>query len=66
MKPPESIEALKGSTTVAIIAHRLSTIKHADYIYVLDQGRVIEQGTFQELASIDNGRFLKMMELQSL
>ncbi|MFT5239379.1 MAG: ABC-type multidrug transport system fused ATPase/permease subunit [Kiritimatiellia bacterium] len=62
----ESIEGLKGSTTVAIIAHRLSTIKHADYIYVLDQGRVVEHGTFQELSNIEDGRFLKMVELQSL
>ena len=62
----ESIETLKGSTTVVIIAHRLSTIKNADYIYVLDKGRVIEQGTHRELAAKDNGTFSRMVALQNL
>ena len=62
----ESIEALKGSITVVIIAHRLSTIKNADYIYVLDKGRVIEQGTHKELAAKDNGTFSRMVALQNL
>ena len=35
--------------TVVIVAHRLSTVKHADKIIVLDKGRVIEEGTHQEL-----------------
>lgn len=62
----ESIEALKGSITVVVIAHRLSTIKNADYIYVLDKGRVIEQGTHRELAAKDNGTFSRMVALQNL
>jgi ABC-type multidrug transport system fused ATPase/permease subunit len=62
----ESIEALRGRTTVVIIAHRLSTIKNADYIYVLDKGRIIEQGSYNQLLSTNNGRFNRMVALQSL
>jgi ABC-type multidrug transport system fused ATPase/permease subunit len=62
----DSIDALKGEVTVVIIAHRLSTVKNADRVYVLDEGRVIEAGTYHELRSRENGRFRKMVEMQSL
>ncbi|EDP73367.1 ABC transporter ATP-binding protein [Hydrogenivirga sp. 128-5-R1-1] len=39
---------LKDKTTI-LIAHRLSTVKNADYIYVLDKGKIIEEGTHYEL-----------------
>ena len=39
---------LKGKTTL-IIAHRLSTVEHADYVYFLDKGRIVEKGTPSEL-----------------
>ncbi|UFS61431.1 ABC transporter ATP-binding protein/permease [Sulfurimonas sp. HSL-3221] len=39
---------LKGKTTL-IIAHRLSTVEHADYVYFLDDGRIVEAGTPEEL-----------------
>ena len=61
-----SIDALKGEVTVVIIAHRLSTVKNADRVYVLDEGRVIEQGTYHELRSRENGEFREMVEMQSL
>jgi len=49
-----------------IIAHRLSTVKNADRVYVLDEGRVIEAGTYEELRMRENGEFREMVEMQSL
>lgn len=62
----QSIDALKGSMTVVIIAHRLSTIRNADYIYVMENGEVIERGTYGELADAQHGRFRKMVQIQRL
>ncbi|GMT12057.1 hypothetical protein PFISCL1PPCAC_3354 [Pristionchus fissidentatus] len=52
--------------TVLIIAHRLSTIKHADQIIVIDQGTVVEKGSFDELMKIDEGVFKKLVEKQTI
>jgi subfamily B ATP-binding cassette protein MsbA len=62
----ESIDGLKGSMTVVIIAHRLSTIRNADHVFVLDQGRVIEHGAYDELIDRSASRFREMVELQQL
>jgi ABC-type multidrug transport system fused ATPase/permease subunit len=61
-----SIDALKGEVTVVIIAHRLSTVKNADRVYVLDDGRVIESGSYDELRTREHGQFREMVEMQSL
>jgi ABC-type multidrug transport system fused ATPase/permease subunit len=61
-----SIDALKGEVTVVIIAHRLSTVKNADRVYVLDEGRVIEEGAYHELRAREDGEFREMVEMQSL
>ena len=45
----QSIETLSKQCTVVMIAHRLSTVRHADSICVLDEGRIVEQGTHEEL-----------------
>lgn len=50
--------------TVFLIAHRLSTVRHVDKIYVLDQGTIIEQGTFDKLINA-NGHFARLWNLQS-
>jgi len=62
----KSIDNLKGSMTVVIIAHRLSTIKNSDKIYVLEEGEVIEYGSYDNLTLETNGRFKEMVEMQSL
>ncbi len=54
-----AIENIARSTTVIIVAHRLSTIINADHIYVLEEGRVIEEGTHAELIG-KNGSFSRM------
>lgn len=64
-KIQKEIDELKGERTIIIIAHRLATIKNCDLIYVLDKGKVVEQGTYQELYN-QNGPFRKMVDKQSL
>jgi ABC-type multidrug transport system fused ATPase/permease subunit len=47
----DAIHRLKGSTTVVMIAHRLSTVRNADLVLYMDSGRIISQGTFDEVRS---------------
>jgi ATP-binding cassette subfamily B protein len=58
----ELSEIARDHTTL-VIAHRLSTIVDADEILVLDQGRIVERGTFRELLARE-GRFAEMWRLQ--
>ena len=59
----EAIERLKGGPTIFVVAHRLSTVRKADRIFVLEEGRIIEQGSHQQLLEID-GRFKQLYQLQ--
>lgn len=54
----------KGKTSI-IIAHRLDTIKNSDKIVVLDGGRIIEQGTHNELLKLENGFYKKLNKKDS-
>jgi len=58
-----SLDSLK--VTRVVVAHRLSTIRNADRIYVMQAGRVVETGSFAELAA-GNGLFSRMMARQVL
>jgi len=61
----DSIDALKGEVTVVIIAHRLSTVKNVDQVCVLDDGRIIERGSYHELRARES-QFSEMVEMQRL
>ena len=51
----EALKGLMNDKTTLVVAHRLSTVESVDQIIVLDKGRIVEQGTHQEL--IDNGSY---------
>ena len=56
-------ELITRGRTSFVIAHRLSTIQNADRIYVLDKGRIVEEGAHEELLEQD-GRYKQLYELQ--
>jgi ABC-type multidrug transport system fused ATPase/permease subunit len=60
----EAIEKLMHGRTSVVIAHRLATVRNADKIIVLDEGRIVEQGTHAELLSNENGLYKTLTELQ--
>jgi len=61
----DAIAALKGKTTVVMIAHRLSSVRIADTICVMEAGRIIEQGSWEELMQ-RGGRFHQLWRLQNV
>lgn len=60
----KALDNLIQNKTVFVIAHRLSTIKNADRIAVVDEGRLAELGTHEELMNIENGKYRYLYEMQ--
>lgn len=61
----KGLEDLQGKYTILIVAHRLSTVKNADRIVVLNDGEIVDEGTFGELV-LNSTKFKKMVELQEV
>ena len=62
----QAVNNLLGKRTVIAIAHRLSTLKEMDRIVYLENGKIVEEGTFKALARKKNGKFAKLWKLQQL
>lgn len=60
-----AVDDLREGRTTFIIAHRLSTVRDADLVLFMDQGRIVEQGSFEELAG-RNGRFAALLRAGGL
>lgn len=60
-----AIEQLHGRVTILLITHRLSTIRDADLIHVVDEGRLVESGTWSDLTRM-NGRFVQLCQAQRI
>ena len=59
----ERLERLFEDKTVVVVAHRLSTVKNADKIIVLDKGRIVEEGTHNEL-TLKRGYYYNLVKNQ--
>ena len=62
----QSIDSLTGEMTIVVIAHRLSTIRNADYVYVLHEGKIVEDGSYKKLSEKSESKLSKMIVEQAL
>jgi len=60
----EALERLLEGRTAIIIAHRLATIRNVDCIYVLEDGKIVEKGTHDELSVKEEGLYAALARLQ--
>lgn len=61
----KTIDGLKGKSTIIIVAHRLSTIKNVDKIFFLDEGKIVDEGTFDQLFKT-NEKFKRMFLAENI
>jgi len=59
-----AFRALKEGRTAVVVAHRLTTVMDADQIIVLDNGRIVERGSHEDLLAIENGKYRELWETQ--
>ena len=57
----QRIEKLKNKMSILIIAHRVSTLKNSDMIFYIDNGKLLESGSYIELKNKENGHFNKLL-----
>jgi ABC-type multidrug transport system fused ATPase/permease subunit len=57
----DAIHDFSGQKTIVMIAHRLKTVQKCDIIYLMEQGKIVDQGTYKELLE-NNSQFKKMAE----
>ncbi len=60
----KNIDEFKGQKTIVIIAHRLSTVRNSDIIFVLKNGTIVEEGTYEDIYKL-NGEFKRMVAQQN-
>jgi ATP-binding cassette subfamily C protein len=61
-----AIEKLHGQMTILVISHRLSTIRGVDMIHVIEEGQLVESGTWDELVVKENGKFRSLSQAQEI
>jgi len=60
----QSLKKLSKKMTIIIVAHRISTIKSSDCIYVLEKGKIVQEGSYDELILNKNGKFFELINKQ--
>ena len=60
----DALDKLMEGRTSIVIAHRLATVRSADCIYVIEKGRIVEQGTHEDLAALPGGIYSSLARLQ--
>ncbi len=62
----QAIDSLHGELTIVVIAHRLSTVRHADNIAVMENGQIVEMGSWEELETRKEGRFRTLLQATAI
>ncbi len=60
----KTLEKLKDKMTIIIVSHKLEALKNTDYIYVFNDGKIVEEGKFNTLKKKENSNFFKMLNEQ--